>query len=55
MRRQHGGQSIAVLGSPLATNEEAYLLARLARDVIGTPHIDFSQGAIAPQRRRRHP
>ena len=46
VRSQHGGQSIAVLGSPLATNEEAYLLAKLAHDVIGTPHIDFSHGII---------
>ena len=41
-----GADSIAVLGSPTTTNEEAALLARLARDVIGTPHIDFSQGPI---------
>ena len=46
VREQHGGQAIAVLGSPLATNEEAYLLAKLARDVLGTPHIDFSHGPI---------
>jgi predicted molibdopterin-dependent oxidoreductase YjgC len=46
VRREHGAESVAVLGSPLATNEEAALLARIARDVIGTPHIDFSHGAI---------
>ena len=46
VRSAHGGEAIAVLGSPLATNEEAYVLARLARDVIGTPHIDFAQGPL---------
>ena len=39
-----GANAIAVLGSPLATTEEAYLLARLARETIGTEHIDFSHG-----------
>jgi len=46
MRSAHGGGAIAVLGSPLATNEEAYVLAQLAREVIGTPHVDFAQGAL---------
>ena len=39
-----GAEAVAVLGSPLATNEEAHLLVKLARDVIGTPHLDFSHG-----------
>ncbi len=46
VRREHGADAIAVLGSPLATNEEAYLLAKLARDVIGTAHVDFSTGPV---------
>ncbi|MDP6604682.1 MAG: molybdopterin-dependent oxidoreductase [Dehalococcoidia bacterium] len=46
VRREHGSDAIAVLGSPLATNEEAYLLARLAREALGTQHIDFSHGAV---------
>ena len=45
-RREHGAGSIAVLGSPLATNEEAHLLSRLAVEAIGTPHLDFSHGAV---------
>ena len=45
VRKQHGPDAVAVLGSPLATNEEAYLLRRLARDVIKTPHLDFAHGA----------
>ena len=44
IRKVSGPGAIAVLGSPLATNEEAYVLRRLARDVIGTPHLDFSHG-----------
>lgn len=46
IRRQYGADAIGILGSPLATNEEAYLLAKLARDVIGTPHVDFSTGPV---------
>jgi len=45
---RHGPASVAVLGSPFNTNEENYLAQKLARDVIGTPHIDFS--AAAPDR-----
>ena len=46
VKRESGANAIAVLGSPLTTNEEAAALARLARDVIGTPHLDFSHGPI---------
>ena len=37
---EYGAQSIGVIGSSAATNEELFLLERLARQVIGTPHID---------------
>ena len=46
IRSQHGAGSIAFLGSPLATNEENYLVQRLAREVVGSPHIDFSAGPV---------
>ena len=46
VKREHGAGAVAVLGSPLASNEEAHLLKRLAQDAIGTPHLDFSQGPI---------
>jgi NADH-quinone oxidoreductase subunit G len=36
----HGPESVAVLGSAQITNEELFLLERLARTVIGTPHLD---------------
>ena len=42
---QHGPSSVAVLGSPFNTNEENYLAQKLAREVIGTPHVDFSSAA----------
>ena len=45
-RHEHGADSVAVLGSPLASNEEAYLLAKLAREALATPHIDFSHGPL---------
>jgi len=46
IRQRHGPAAIAFLGSPFLTNEENYLVQKLAREVVGTPHIDFSQGAV---------
>ncbi|MDA0351866.1 MAG: molybdopterin-dependent oxidoreductase [Chloroflexi bacterium] len=46
VKNSAGAGAIAVLGSPLATTEEAYLLARLARETIGTEHLDFSHGPL---------
>ena len=43
--RAHGAGAVAVLGSPQGSNEEAYLLAEVAR-AIGTPHLDFSHGPV---------
>ncbi len=40
IRDEHGGNSLAVLGSSKCTNEENYLLQRLARSVLGTNSID---------------
>lgn len=37
---EYGAASIGVLGSSASTNEELFLLERIARQVIGTPHID---------------
>ena len=45
VRDRHGAGAVAVLGSPLATNEEASMLARLAA-AIGTPHLDWSHGPL---------
>ncbi|MGH7623425.1 MAG: 2Fe-2S iron-sulfur cluster-binding protein, partial [Gemmatimonadaceae bacterium] len=42
---KHGAGAVGVLGSPFNTNEENYLTQKLAREVIGTPHVDFSQAA----------
>jgi predicted molibdopterin-dependent oxidoreductase YjgC len=42
---KHGADAVAVLGSPFNTNEENYLAQKLARDVIGTPHVDWSGAA----------
>ncbi|MBK7975587.1 MAG: (2Fe-2S)-binding protein [Deltaproteobacteria bacterium] len=36
VKAQHGPQSVAVVASPQLTNEEAFLLRRLVRDVWGT-------------------
>ena len=37
---EYGPASIGVLGSSASTNEELFLLERIARQVIGTPHLD---------------
>jgi predicted molibdopterin-dependent oxidoreductase YjgC len=39
------GATFGVLGSGRATNEENYLAARLARGVLGVPHVDDCLGA----------
>jgi formate dehydrogenase alpha subunit len=40
IRDQHGPDSIAILTSAKCTNEENYLLQKLARSVIGANNID---------------
>jgi predicted molibdopterin-dependent oxidoreductase YjgC len=37
----HGATAVGVIGSPHLTNEESFYLARLARESIGTPHLDL--------------
>ena len=46
VKNSAGANAIAVLGSPLATTEEAYLLGRLGREAIDTSNIDFSHGPL---------
>jgi NADH-quinone oxidoreductase subunit G len=43
---EYGADSIGVIGSAASTNEELFLLERLARQVIGTPHIDHQLDAF---------
>lgn len=40
IREAHGPDSIAVLASAKCTNEENYLIQKLARGVIGTNNVD---------------
>ncbi|MFC2072079.1 formate dehydrogenase subunit alpha [Chloroflexota bacterium] len=40
IKEEHGADSLAILGSSKCTNEENYLLQRLARGVFGTNNID---------------
>ena len=44
--KAHGPGAIGFLGSPLATNEESYLLSKLARAAIGTNNIDTTVGPV---------
>ncbi len=47
IREEHGAGAIAFLGSPIFTNEENYLVQKLARDVIGSNNVDFAAGPVA--------
>ena len=40
IKEEHGPDSLAILGASKCTNEENYLLQRLARGVLGTNNID---------------
>jgi NADH-quinone oxidoreductase subunit G len=43
---EHGGASVGFLASPQSTNEELWLFQRIARELIGTPHIDHQLEAL---------
>ena len=45
LRDTRGGQAIGVIGSNRITNEEAYLLQKFARTVLGTNNIDHHRTA----------
>ena len=47
IRRQHGPEAVAVLGSPFSTTEENYVLAKIARAALGTNNVDHSLGPVA--------
>jgi len=44
IRAQHGPDAFAFLNSPRCSNEETYLLQKLARTVIGTNNVDHGTG-----------
>jgi len=44
IKETHGPDSIALLNSPRCSNEESYLLQKLARSVIGTNNVDHGAG-----------
>jgi NADH-quinone oxidoreductase subunit G len=48
IREQRGGKAIGVIGSSRTTNEEAYLLQKFARSVLGTNNIDHHRTADYP-------
>jgi len=48
IRDHRGGQAIGVIGSNRTTNEEAYLLQKFARTVLGTHNIDHHRTADYP-------
>ncbi len=44
IRRQYGPDCLAFLNSPRCSNEESYLLQKLARAVVGTNNVDHGTG-----------
>src|SRR5208283_3098807 len=44
IRDRHGPDALAFLNSPRCSNEEAYLLQKLARAVVGTNNVDHGTG-----------
>ena len=44
IRQQHGPEALAFFNSPRCSNEESYLLQKLARAVIGTNNVDHGTG-----------
>jgi NADH-quinone oxidoreductase subunit G len=48
IRNARGGNTIGVIGSNRTTNEEAYLLQKFARSVLGTNNIDHHRTADYP-------
>jgi predicted molibdopterin-dependent oxidoreductase YjgC len=45
IRQVHGPDAIGFINSPRCSNEESYLLQKLARAVIGTNNVDHGMGA----------
>lgn len=41
LQEKHGSEAIAVLGTGRSSNEESYLLQKLAREVMGTGNLDL--------------
>jgi NADH-quinone oxidoreductase subunit G len=48
IRDREGGQAVGVVGSTRITNEEAYLLSKFARVVLGTNNVDHHRTADFP-------
>ncbi len=47
IRQQYGPSSLAFLNSPRCSNEESYLLQKLARAVVGTNNVDHGTGVYS--------
>src|SRR5579871_2912438 len=47
IRERYGPDALAFLNSPRCSNEEAYLLQKLARSVIGTNNVDHGTGVYS--------
>jgi len=47
VREEHGPEAIGFLASPLASNEENYLVSKIARAIVATNNVDSSAGPVA--------
>jgi predicted molibdopterin-dependent oxidoreductase YjgC len=46
VREEHGPEAIGFLASPLASNEENYLVSKVARAIVGTNNVDSSASPV---------
>ncbi|MEW6671593.1 MAG: molybdopterin-dependent oxidoreductase [Thermodesulfobacteriota bacterium] len=53
IKKAHGPQSVAFLGSSKCSNEENYLFQKIARVLIGTNHVDTVANFFGQSRARR--
>jgi formate dehydrogenase alpha subunit len=47
IREEHGPDAIGFLASPFASNEENYILGKIARAIVGTNNVDSSAGPVS--------
>ncbi|MEE8483840.1 MAG: molybdopterin-dependent oxidoreductase [Nitrospinota bacterium] len=49
IKMNHGGSSIIGIGSEVSTNEDAYLMQKFFREVLGSANIDNMSNILAPE------
>jgi NADH-quinone oxidoreductase subunit G len=47
--QRHGGEGVGIVVAPQGTNEDNYLLAKLASEVLATPHVVLDLGELGDE------